>query len=91
MTLTEILQILKKRFWLIVVGALIGGAVAGILSLLWSPTYQARALLLITKLRPTVTLDPRFETVAEEDIVNLSTQDDQVDHQDCEPVGGEKK
>ncbi|HSJ52984.1 MAG TPA: Wzz/FepE/Etk N-terminal domain-containing protein [Anaerolineae bacterium] len=81
MTLTDILQVLKKRFWLIAAGAIIAGAVAAGLSLIWPPAYEAEALLLITKLRPSVTLDSRFETVAEEDIVNLSIQDDQVRRQ----------
>jgi uncharacterized protein involved in exopolysaccharide biosynthesis len=81
MTLEEILLVLRRRFWLIVAGALIGGAVAALLSLVWPPTYEAQALLLITKLRPEVTLDPRFETLAEENVVNLSIQDDQVRRQ----------
>jgi uncharacterized protein involved in exopolysaccharide biosynthesis len=81
MTLEEILLVLRRRFWLIIAGALIGGAVAALLSLVWPPTYEAEALLLITKLRPEVTLDPRFETLAEENVVNLSIQDDQVRRQ----------
>ncbi len=81
MSLSEILSVLRKRFWLIVAGAFVAGAVAAAFSLLWPPSYQAEALLLITKLRPEVTLDPRFQTAAEENIVNLSIQDDQVRRQ----------
>lgn len=81
MSLTEVLLIVKKRFWLIIAGALVAGSVALVLSLLWPPSYEARSMLLITKLRPSITLDPRYETVAEENVVNLSIQDDQVRRQ----------
>ena len=81
MTLTEILRILKKRFWLVAAGAVVAGAVALGLSLAWPPTYQAQALLLITKLRSEVSLDPRFQTVAEENVVNLTVQEEQVRRQ----------
>jgi uncharacterized protein involved in exopolysaccharide biosynthesis len=81
MTLNEILLTLKKRFWLVGAGALIAGVVALVLSLVWPPTYEAEALLLIAKLRPSVTLNSGFQTVSEEDIVNLSIQDDQVRRQ----------
>jgi uncharacterized protein involved in exopolysaccharide biosynthesis len=81
MAFQEMLRILKKRFWLILVGAAVAGAVAVGLSLVWPPTYEAQALLLITKLRSDVTLDPRFQTVAEENVVNLSVQEEQVRRQ----------
>jgi uncharacterized protein involved in exopolysaccharide biosynthesis len=81
MTMQEILLTLRKRFWLVIAGALIAGAVALVLSLLWPRSYEAEAMLLITKLRPSITLDPRFKTVAEENVVNLSIQDDQVRRQ----------
>ena len=81
MTVNEILLTLKKRFWLIGAGAVIAGVVALVLSLIWPPTYEAQAVLLITKLRPSVTLDSGFQTVSEEDIVNLSIQDEQVRRQ----------
>lgn len=81
MTLTEIIQVFKKRWWLIGSGALVAGLVAAVLSLLWQPSYEAQASLLITKLRSTVTLDTRFPTVAEENVVNLSVQDEQVRRQ----------
>lgn len=81
MTLNEILLTLKKRFWLVGAGALIAGVLALVLSLVWPPTFEAEALLLITKLRSSVTLDSGFQTVSEEDIVNLSIQDEQVRRQ----------
>ncbi len=81
MTLNEILVTLKKRFWLVGAGALIAGVLALVLSLVWPPTFEAEALLLITKLRSSVTLDSGFQTVSEEDIVNLSIQDEQVRRQ----------
>ncbi len=81
MTPQEILLVLKKRFWLVGAGALIAGVIALVLSLVWPPTYKAQAVLLITKLRPSVTLDSGFQTVSEEDIVNLSIQDEQVRRQ----------
>jgi uncharacterized protein involved in exopolysaccharide biosynthesis len=81
MTLIELLLVLKKRFLLIIAGAVIAGVVAIVLSLVWPPKYESQSLLLITKLRSSVTLDPRFETVAEEDIVNLSIQEEQVRRQ----------
>ena len=81
MTFRRLLSILKKRYWLILAGALVAGGVAAILSFLWPPSYQAESLLLITKLRPSVTLDPRFQTVTEENVVNLSVQEEQVRRQ----------
>jgi uncharacterized protein involved in exopolysaccharide biosynthesis len=81
MTLLDIVSTLRRRFWLIIAGAVIAGSVAAALSLLWPATFKSEALLLITKLRPEVTLDPRFQTAAEENIVNLSIQDDQVRRQ----------
>lgn len=81
MTPNEILRALMKRLWLVGAGAVIAGVVALVLSLVWPPTYEAEALLLITKLRPSVTLDSGFQTVSEEDIVNLSIQDEQVRRQ----------
>jgi capsular polysaccharide biosynthesis protein len=81
MTLAQFLSMLRKRFWLIVAGALIAGVLAAILCLVWPPSYEASALLLITKLRPVVNFDPRFETATEENLVNLSIQDDQVRRQ----------
>jgi uncharacterized protein involved in exopolysaccharide biosynthesis len=81
MTALDLLSALQKRFWLIVAGALIAGAIAAAFSFLWPPTYKAETLLLITKLRPEVTLDPRFQTAAEENVVNLSVQDEQVRRQ----------
>jgi len=77
----QIVRTLQKRLWLIVAGALIAAAAAVVLSLLLPPRYEAQALLLITKLRPDVTLDSRFQTVAEEDVVNLSLQDEQLRRQ----------
>jgi uncharacterized protein involved in exopolysaccharide biosynthesis len=81
MSPNEVLLLIRKRFWWIVAGAVIAGVVALVFSLVWPPSYRAEALLLITKLRPEVTLDPRFQTVAEENVVNLSIQDDQVRRQ----------
>ncbi len=81
MTFRRLLSILKRRYWLILAGALVAGALAAILSFLWPPSYQAQSLLLITKLRPSVTLDPRFQTVTEENVVNLSVQEEQVRRQ----------
>ena len=77
----QIVRTLQKRFWLIVAGALIAAAMAVVLSLILPPSYEAQALLLITKLRPDVTLDTRFQTVSEEDVVNLSLQDEQLRRQ----------
>lgn len=81
MTLAQFVQTIQKRLWLIVAGALIAGLLAAILSFVWPPSYEASALLLITKLRPVVNFDSRFETAAEENLVNLSIQDDQVRRQ----------
>lgn len=81
MTLYEILATVRRRLWLILAGAVIAGAVAAIFSLLWPPTFKSEASLLITKLRSNITLDPRFQTVAEENVVNLSIQEDQVRRQ----------
>jgi uncharacterized protein involved in exopolysaccharide biosynthesis len=81
MTIHQILHTIKKWFWLIPLGAVISGALAALLSFVWSPTYESEALLLITKLRPEITLDPRFATVTEENLVNLSIQEDQVRRQ----------
>jgi succinoglycan biosynthesis transport protein ExoP len=77
----EIVAALRRRLWLVIAGALIAGIVAAGFSFLWPPSYKAEALLLITKLRPEVSLDPSFQTAAEENIVNLSVQDDQVRRQ----------
>jgi len=88
MTFQEIILTLRRRFWLPVAGALMAGAVALILSLVWPPVYEAEALLLITRLRPAVTLDPRFQTVAEENVVNLSVQEEQVRRQTLVGLAG---
>jgi uncharacterized protein involved in exopolysaccharide biosynthesis len=66
---------------MILAGAVVAGVAAAILSFVWPPSYQSQALLLITKLRPSVTLDPRFQTVTEENVVNLSVQEEQVRRQ----------
>jgi uncharacterized protein involved in exopolysaccharide biosynthesis len=81
MTLGEILRVLQRRYWIILVGALIAGLVAALLSFVWPPSYESQALILITKLRPSVTLDARYQTVAEENVVNLSVQEEQVRRQ----------
>ena len=81
MTLSDALRILRRRYWVILAGALFAGAVAAILSFVWPPSYEGHALLLITKLRPSVTLDSRYQTVSEEDVVNLSVQEEQVRRQ----------
>ena len=81
MTLAQFITMVQKRLWLIAAGALIAGVLAAVLSLVWPPSYEANALLLITKLRPVVNFDSRFETAAEENLVNLSIQDDQVRRQ----------
>ncbi len=78
MTFTQILQTLKKRFWLVIAGALIAGVAAAVLSIVWPRSYEAEAQLLMTKLRPDLTLDPQFETVSGENVVNESIQQDQV-------------
>ncbi|MEJ2211349.1 MAG: hypothetical protein P8129_20235 [Anaerolineae bacterium] len=61
--------------------ALIAGVAAIVFSLILPAHDKAQALLLITKLRPNVTLDSRFQTVAEENVVNLSLQDEQLRRQ----------
>jgi len=81
MTLVDVLVVVQKRLWWILAGALIAGAVAAILVAVVPPSYEATSLLLITKLRSNVTLDSRFQTVAEENVVNLTIQDDQVRRQ----------
>jgi len=80
-TAQDILSILKRRYWVILLGALVAGVVAAILSFVWPPSYEAQSQLLITKLRPSVTLDARYQTVAEENVVNLSVQEEQVRRQ----------
>ena len=81
MTIGEILRVLQRRYWIILVGALIAGLAAALLSFVWPPSYESQALILITKLRPSVTLDARYQTVAEENVVNLSVQEEQVRRQ----------
>jgi len=66
---------------LVLAGAVVAGVAGLVLSLVWPPSYEAAARLLVTKLRPSVTLDPRFPTLAEENVVNLSIQEDQVRRQ----------
>jgi len=80
-TIQDTLSILKRRYWIILAGALVAGVVAAVLSFLWPPSYDANAQLLITKLRPSVTLDTRYQTVTEENVVNLSVQEEQVRRQ----------
>jgi uncharacterized protein involved in exopolysaccharide biosynthesis len=81
MTVQQMILAVRKRWWLIAAGILIAGGAAAALSLWWPRSYEAQALLLITKLRPSVTLDTRFQTVAEENVVNLSIQEEQVRRQ----------
>jgi len=81
MTFRDGLSMLKRRYWMILAGAVVAGVAAAILSFVWPASYQSQALLLITKLRPSVTLDPRFQTVTEENVVNLSVQEEQVRRQ----------
>lgn len=78
MTFTQVLQTLKKRFWLVIAGALIAGVAAAVLSIIWPRSYEAETQLLMTKLRPDLSLDPQFETVSGENVVNESIQQDQV-------------
>jgi len=81
MTLEAFLQVLQRRYWIILAGTVVAGVAAAVLSFVWPPSYEAQALLLITKLRPSVTLDTRYQTVAEENVVNLSVQEEQVRRQ----------
>ena len=88
MTVQQMVLAVRKRWWLIAVGALIAGGIAAVLSLWWPHSYEAQALLLITKLRPSVTLDTRFQTVTEENVVNLSIQEEQVRRQTLVELAG---
>jgi len=81
MTVQQMILVMRRRWWLIAAGALIAGGIAAVLSFWWPRSYEAQALLLITKLRPSVTLDTRFQTVTEENVVNLSIQEEQVRRQ----------
>jgi capsular polysaccharide biosynthesis protein len=80
-TFHDALRILRRRYWLVLLGAVVAAVVAAVLSFFWPPRYEAEAQLLIAKLRPSVTLDPRFETVTEENVVDLSVQEEQVRRQ----------
>ena len=81
MTLEAFLHVLQRRYWIILAAIVVTGVVAAVLSFVWPPSYEAQALLLITKLRPSVTLDARYQTVTEENVVNLSVQEEQVRRQ----------
>jgi succinoglycan biosynthesis transport protein ExoP len=56
--------LLKYKYW--IVGLALGAAILALgVSFVWPPTYEATALVAITKPRYTMRFDPRLETVAD--------------------------
>jgi len=61
--LREYVTVLIRHWWWIVGLALVAAAVAFVVSLLLSPTYEASAVVMITQPRYQMQFDPRFKTV----------------------------
>lgn len=77
MPFPELVRLLRQSWRLLVVGPLVAGLVAGLLSLFVLPTrWDATASLLMARLRPSLSLDPRLQTVSDEDLVRTASTDD---------------
>ncbi len=77
MPFPELVRLLRQSWRLLIVGPLVAGLVAGLLSLFVLPTrWDATASLLMARLRPSLSLDPRLQTVSDEDLVRTASTDD---------------
>lgn len=65
-----------RRFWLwIILGTLITAGIAFGVSKLMAPTYKAQSEIVIYQSKADLTLDPRFQTVSEDELTRISGQD----------------
>ncbi|MBK9233239.1 MAG: hypothetical protein IPO15_20965 [Anaerolineae bacterium] len=77
MPFPELVRLLRQSWRLLIIGPLIAGLVAGLLSLFVLPTrWDATASLLMARLKPSLSLDPRLQTVSDEDLVRTASTDD---------------
>lgn len=77
MPFPELVSLLRRSWRLLIVGPLVAALVAGLLSLFVLPTrWDATAGLIMTRLKPSLSLDPRLQTVSDEDLVRTSSTDD---------------
>ncbi len=71
------MRLLRQSWRLLLAGPLFAALTAALLSLFVLPErWDATASLVMTRLKPSISLDPRLETVSDEDLVRTASTDD---------------
>ncbi len=70
--LRQYIDVLLKWWWLIVLGALLAGGSAFLVSLLMTPTYKATAGVVMLRSRTELSLGSDFESISDESILAAS-------------------
>ena len=67
--------VLRHSALLILLSFLIPGLLALVISFALPPVYQAQSDIVLYKSKANITLDPRFQTISEDELIRLSGQD----------------
>lgn len=77
MPFPELVRLLRRSWRLLVIGPAAAAVAAALLSLFVLPMrWDATSSLIMTLVKPSISLDPRVQTVSDEDLVRTSSSDD---------------
>ena len=77
MPFPEFVRLLRRSWRLLVIGPVAAAVAAALLSLFVLPMrWDATSSLIMTLVKPSISLDPRVQTVSDEDLVRTSSSDD---------------
>ena len=77
MPFPELVRLLRRSWRLLVIGPVAAAVAAALLSLFVLPMrWDATSSLIMTLVKPSISLDPRVQTVSDEDLVRTSSSDD---------------
>lgn len=68
-------QLIRRSWWIILIGALVPAIIAFTVSYLLPPEYQAQAEVSLYKTQPELAFDAKYITLSEDDIVHYSNPD----------------
>jgi len=69
MELREYVTIIRRWLWLIVLGAVLAGGTALVVSRQMTPIYEAKASVVVIRTGFQLELEPRFKMLSEEELV----------------------
>lgn len=77
MPFPELVRLLRRSWRLLLIGPVAAAVAAALLSLFVLPMrWDATSSLIMTLVKPSISLDPRVQTVSDEDLVRTSSSDD---------------